>query len=97
MKQVGADGGWTCPSGGFGTKGGTKAEFELLVRQNNQDDQNAAQRYASDAKAVGIDMKIAIVSEDQINERIYATSPTDKNKYESTYDAFYWGWGGHNA
>ena len=73
-----------------------RREFELLVRQNNQDDQNAAQRYAADAKAVGIDMKISIVSEDQINERIYATSPTDENKYEPTYDAFYWGWGGDN-
>ena len=73
-----------------------KATFELLVRQNNQDDQNAAQRYAADAKAVGIDMKLSIVSEDQINERIYATSPTDENKYEPTYDAFYWGWGGDN-
>ena len=41
-------------------------------------------------------MKISIVSEDQINERIYATSPTDENKYEPTYDAFYWGWGGDN-
>jgi peptide/nickel transport system substrate-binding protein len=95
-KQVLADGGWTCPDGGICTKDGTKAEFELLVRQNNQDDQNAAQRYASDAKAVGIDMQISIVSEDQINERIYATSPTDENKYEPTYDAFYWGWGGDN-
>ncbi len=95
-KQVLADGGWQCPAGGICTKNGVKAEFELLVRQNNQDDQNAVQRYAADAKAVGIDMKPSIVSEDQINERIYATSPTDENKYEPTYDAFYWGWGGDN-
>ncbi len=95
-KQALADGGWTCPEGGICTKDGVSATFELLVRQNNQDDQNAAQRYAADAKAVGIDMQIAIVSEDQINERIYATSPTDENKYEPTYDAFYWGWGGDN-
>ena len=41
-------------------------------------------------------MKLSIVSEDQINERIYPTSPKDPNKYEPTYDAFYWGWGGDN-
>jgi peptide/nickel transport system substrate-binding protein len=95
-KQILADGGWNCPAGGTCTKNGVPASFELLVRQNNQDDQNATQRFAADAKAVGIDMKLSIVSEDQINERIYATSPTDENKYEPTYDAFYWGWGGDN-
>ncbi len=95
-KEILTTGGWNCPAGGICTKDGTTASFDLLVRQNNQDDQNAAQRYAADAKAVGIDMKIAIVSEDQINEQIYATSPTDENKYEPTYDAFYWGWGGDN-
>ncbi|MDX6376041.1 MAG: peptide/nickel transport system substrate-binding protein [Gaiellaceae bacterium] len=95
-KELLAAGGWNCPAGGICSKGGVNASFELLVRQNNQDDQNAAQRYAADAKAVGVDMKLAIVSEDQINERIYATSPTDPNKYEPTYDAFYWGWGGDN-
>jgi peptide/nickel transport system substrate-binding protein len=95
-KQVLAAGGWNCPAGGTCTKNGVPASFELLVRQNSQDDQNSTQRYAADAKAVGIDMKIAVVSEDQINERIYATSPKDPNKYEPTYDAFYWGWGGDN-
>ena len=95
-KEVLTAGGWDCPAGGTCTKNGVKAEFDLLVRQNNQDDQNAVQRYAADAKAVGIDMKPQIVSEDQINEQIYATSPTDENKYEPTYDAFYWGWGGDN-
>ena len=58
-KEVLAAGGWDCPAGGTCTKNGVKAEFDLLVRQNNQDDQNAAQRYAADAKAVGIDMKLA--------------------------------------
>jgi peptide/nickel transport system substrate-binding protein len=95
-KQILAQGGWTCPAGGVCTKNGVPASFELLVRQNNQDDQNATQRFAADAKAVGIDIKRSIVSEDQINERIYATSPKDANKYEPTYDAFYWGWGGDN-
>ncbi len=96
-KQVLSAGGWACPTGGgICEKGGVKASFELLVRQNNDDDQNAAQRYAADAKAVGIEMKLAVVSEDQINERIYPTSPTDENKYEPTFDAFYWGWGGDN-
>jgi ABC-type transport system substrate-binding protein len=95
-KQALQEGGWNCPAGGVCQKNGVPASFELLVRQNNQDDQNAAQRYAADAKAVGIDMKLSIVSEDQINERIYATSPKDENKYEPTYDAFYWGWGGDN-
>jgi peptide/nickel transport system substrate-binding protein len=95
-KQILAAGGWQCPAGGVCTKNGVPASFELLVRQNSQDDQNAAQRFAADAKAVGIDMKLSVVSEDQINERIYATSPKDENKYEPTYDAFYWGWGGDN-
>jgi peptide/nickel transport system substrate-binding protein len=95
-RQILAEGGWPCPPPpeGVCTKDGQQATFELLVRAENQEDQNAARRIIAWAADVGIQIELAVISEDALLARNYPESPEDKNKYEPDYDAFLWGWGG---
>ena len=92
--QILAEGGWACPDGGVCTKDGTQATFELLVRSEVQEDQNAARRIVAEAKDVGIQIDLSIVTSDSLIDRNYAASPEDPQKYEPDFDAFLWGWGG---
>jgi peptide/nickel transport system substrate-binding protein len=93
-RQILAEGGWACPSNGICTKNGIPAQFELLVRSEVQEDQNAARRIQAWAKDVGIQIDISIITSDALISRNYETSPEDKSKYQPNYDAFYWGWAG---
>jgi peptide/nickel transport system substrate-binding protein len=93
-QQVLADGGWNCPDDGICEKDGLRAEFELLVRAEFKEDQNAAQRIKAWASEVGIQINVSIITEDALITRNYETSPEDKSKYQPNYDAFLWGWGG---
>jgi peptide/nickel transport system substrate-binding protein len=93
-RQILAEGGWACPENGVCTKDGQPATFELLVRSENQEDQNAARRIVAWAADVGIEIELSVISEDALLARNYPESPEDKNKYEPDYDAFLWGWGG---
>ena len=66
-----ADGGWVCPDGGICEKDGVKAKFELMTRVEQHDDQNASKRIKAWAREVGIDIKLAPVTEDAIyNEHL---------------------------
>jgi peptide/nickel transport system substrate-binding protein len=97
-RQVLKDGGWVCPSAGTCTKDGVEARFTVDVLSDTQEDQETALRIKAWLKAVGIDMNIQVATEDAINAQIYhstsSNSPADKGKYEPTYDAFMWSWGG---
>ncbi len=93
-RQVLAEGGWACPTDGICTKDGVQAQFELLVRSEVQEDQNAARRIQAWARDVGIQIDLSIITSDALYDRNYAVSPEDKSKYEPDYDAFLWGWGG---
>jgi peptide/nickel transport system substrate-binding protein len=93
-KQILSDGGWVCPTGGICEKDGVRAEFELLVRSEVKEDQNAAQRFKAWASNVGIQVNISIITSDALIERNYETSPDDPSKYQPDYDAFLWGWAG---
>jgi peptide/nickel transport system substrate-binding protein len=91
MKQ----GGWDCPAGGgVCTRDGEQARFQLLVRSTNAEEKRASQRIKAWAADVGIRIDLSLVTEDTINARIYNTSPSDEDKYEPTFDAFLWNWGG---
>jgi len=92
--QVLAEGGWACPSDGVCEKDGIRAEFELLVRSEEKEDQNVAQRIKAAAIEVGIQINISIITSDSLIGRNYETSPEDKQKYAPNFDAFLWGWGG---
>lgn len=90
-KQVLAAGGWKCSSNPC-TKGGVKAEFTLYVRTNDEPGQNAMRRVVAWCGQIGIKITLSIVSEDALNNKIYA--PGKKKKYAPNYDAFYWAWTG---
>jgi peptide/nickel transport system substrate-binding protein len=96
-RQILADGGWSCPAEGeegICTKDGLEARFELLVRSEVQENQNAARRIQAWAHDVGIQIDLSIITSDALIERNYETSPEDRSKYQPNYDAFLWGWAG---
>ena len=92
-RQILADGGWVCPDGGICEKDGVKAQFELMTRVEQLDDQNASKRIKAWAREIGIDIKLSPVSDDAISNGTYATG-TEEDKYGPDYDAFLWGWSG---
>jgi peptide/nickel transport system substrate-binding protein len=90
-KQVLADGGWNCSAHPC-TKDGAAAAFTLYVRTDDEPGQNAMRRVAAWADQLGIKITLSFVSEDALNNKIYA--PGKNNKYAPDYDAFYWAWTG---
>jgi peptide/nickel transport system substrate-binding protein len=88
-KQVLTEGGWDCSSRPC-TKSGAKAEFTLYVRTDDQPGQNAMRRVVAWADQIGIKINLSIVSEDALNNKIYA--PGAHGKYAPDFDAFYWAW-----
>jgi peptide/nickel transport system substrate-binding protein len=89
-KEVLKAGGWDCATTPC-TKNGVKAEFELATLADNPKFQQMAKRAAADAKKIGIVMDLAFISEDALNNRIYASGKT-KDTYAPNYDAFLWDW-----
>ncbi|MFE5947956.1 ABC transporter substrate-binding protein [Streptomyces sp. NPDC056480] len=85
-------GGWDCTHTPC-TKGGTKARFEMMVRSTEDQDQNAVRRIRAWAADLGITIDMAVVTEDALNNAIYAPGK-DEDHYAPTFDAFYWGWSG---
>jgi peptide/nickel transport system substrate-binding protein len=86
-RQVLTEGGWACPSDGVCEKNGLKAQFELLVRSEEKEDQNVAQRIKASAIEIGIQIDISIITSDSLIGRNYETSPEDKQKYAPNFDA----------
>jgi peptide/nickel transport system substrate-binding protein len=89
-RQILKAGGWDCSQTPC-TKNGVKAQFELATLADNPSDQQMAQRSSADARKLGIVIDTAFLSEDALNNRIYASGKT-KNKYGPNYDAFLWDW-----
>jgi peptide/nickel transport system substrate-binding protein len=92
-KEILAAGGWTCEGGDVCEKDGVKAQFELMTRVDNTEETNAGKRIKAWAREVGIDIDVQPVTEDAINNKIYA-SGSKPDTYSPTYDAFLWGWSG---
>lgn len=90
-KQVLAQGGWNCATNPC-ERNGTKAEFTLYARTNDEAGQNAMRRVVAEAAQIGIKINLSIVTEDALNNKIYA--PGKGGKYDPDYDAFYWAWTG---
>lgn len=90
-KQVLANGGWNCSSSPC-TKDGVQAAFTLDVRTNDEPGQNAMRRVVAWAGQIGIKITLSVVTEDALNNKIYA--PGKGDKYAPDYDAFYWAWTG---
>lgn len=88
-RQVLADGGWDCSASPC-TKDGAKAAFTLDVRTNDPEGQNAMRRVVAAAGEIGIDITLSVVTEDALNNLIYAPGPDDT--VAPNFDAFYWAW-----
>jgi peptide/nickel transport system substrate-binding protein len=89
-RQILKAGGWNCATTPC-TKNGVKAQFELATLADSKPFQQMAQRSAADAKKLGIVIDLAFISEDALNNRIYASGKT-KDLYAPNYDAFLWDW-----
>lgn len=87
--QVLADGGWDCSAKPC-TKDGVKAEFTLDVRTNDPEGQNAMRRVIAAAGEIGIAITMNVVTEDALNNLIYAPGPDDT--MQPNFDAFVWAW-----
>jgi peptide/nickel transport system substrate-binding protein len=79
--------------GGDGTraKGDVKLSFDLFVRSESPSDVQAAKIIAEDAKKVGIDFKVQVVSVDKLTE---ITTRKNNGVSAPDFDTFVWGWGG---
>lgn len=88
-RQVLADGGWDCSASPC-TKDGAKAAFTLNVRTNDPEGQNAMRRVIASAGEIGIEITLSVVTEDALNNLVYAPGPDDT--VAPDFDAFYWAW-----
>ncbi|MFE5548905.1 ABC transporter substrate-binding protein [Streptomyces sp. NPDC056534] len=85
-------GGWDCTKNPC-AKNGVTARFEMMVRSTEDQDQNAVRRIRAWAADIGITIDIAVVTEDALNNAIYAPGKDDDH-YAPAFDAFYWAWSG---
>ena len=84
------EGGWDCSQTPC-VKNGVKAQFELVTLASSTQFQRLAQRVKADAAKVGIVIDLSFISDDAINNRIYASGKT-KDLYAPNFDAFLWDW-----
>jgi peptide/nickel transport system substrate-binding protein len=90
-KQILDDAGWQENGDGPRTKGGEELKFNLYVRSESSYNIQAAKLVAEQAKAVGIEYDVQVVSTDKLYD---ITIGTVNGKPAPTFDTFIWGWGG---
>ena len=83
--------GWVRNGDGPRTKGGEELSFNLYVRSESTYNIQAAKLVAEQAKAVGIDFNVQVVSADKLYD---LTVRKVNGKPAPAYDTFIWGWGG---
>jgi peptide/nickel transport system substrate-binding protein len=90
-KQILDDAGWVENGDGPRTKGGEELKFNLYVRSESSYNIQAAKLVAEQAKAVGIEYDVQVVSTDKLYD---LTLGKVDGKPAPDYDTFIWGWGG---
>jgi peptide/nickel transport system substrate-binding protein len=85
------DAGYTREGDGVRQKGDTKLSFDLFVRSESPSDIQAAKLIAEDARKVGIEFKVQVVSVDKLTE---ITTRKNDGVPAPDFDTFVWGWGG---
>jgi peptide/nickel transport system substrate-binding protein len=90
-KQILDDAGWQDNGDSPRTKGDQEASFNLYVRSESPSTIQAAKLVAEQAKAVGIDYNVQVVSTDKLYD---LTVRKVNGKPAPDYDTFIWGWGG---
>jgi peptide/nickel transport system substrate-binding protein len=89
--QILDDAGYKRSGDGVRQKGDVKLSFDLFVRSESQADIQAAKVIAEDAKKVGVDFKVQVVSVDKLTE---ITTRKNNGVPAPDFDTFVWGWGG---
>ncbi len=90
-KQILDDAGWQDNGDSPRTKGDEELSFNLYVRSESPYNIQAAKLVAEQAKAVGIDYDVQVVSTDKLYD---LTVRKVNGKPAPDYDTFIWGWGG---
>jgi peptide/nickel transport system substrate-binding protein len=85
------DAGYTREGDGVRQKGNTKLSFNLFVRSESPENTQAAKLVAEQAKDIGVDFKVQVVSVDKLTE---ITTRKVDGKMAPEFDTFIWGWGG---
>ena len=85
------DAGYKRDGDGVRQKGDVKLSFDLFVRSESHADIQAAKVIAEDAKKVGVDFKVQVVSVDKLTE---ITTRKNDGVPAPDFDTFVWGWGG---
>ncbi len=85
------DAGYTRSGDGVRSKNGNDLSFNLYVRSESPYNIQAAKLVAEEAKAIGVDFNVQVVSTDKLTE---LTTQTQNGKPAPDFDTFIWGWGG---
>ena len=85
------DAGYKRNSDGVRQKGDVKLSFDLFVRSESPENTQAAKLVAEQAKDIGVDFKVQVVSVDKLTE---ITTRQVDGKMAPDFDTFIWGWGG---
>jgi peptide/nickel transport system substrate-binding protein len=90
-KQILDAAGWVENGDGPRTKGDEELKFNLYVRSESPSTIQAAKLVAEEAKAVGVEFDVQVVSTDKLYD---LTVRKTNGKPAPAYDTFIWGWGG---
>jgi peptide/nickel transport system substrate-binding protein len=85
------DAGYTREGDGVRKKGDRTLSFDLFVRSESPSDTQAAKVVAEQAREVGIEFKVQVVSVDKLTE---ITTRKNDGVPAPDFDTFVWGWGG---
>ena len=85
------DAGYTREGDGVRSKGDVTLSFDLFVRSEAPPDIQAAKVVSEQAREVGIELNVQVVSVDKLTE---ITTRQVDGKMAPDFDTFVWGWGG---
>ncbi len=85
------DAGYKREGDGVRKKGDLTLSFDLFVRSESPSDTQAAKVIAEQAREVGIEFKVQVVSVDKLTE---ITTRKNDGVPAPDFDSFVWGWGG---
>lgn len=90
-EQILEEAGWEKQGSGPRKKGNEELKFNLYVRSESSYDIQLAKLITEEAKKVGIDFEVQVVSTEKLTE---LTTEESNGKPAPNYDTFIWGWGG---
>jgi peptide/nickel transport system substrate-binding protein len=89
--QILDDAGYTREGDGVRRKGDVELSFDLFVRSESQQNIQAARVVAEQAREIGVQFNVQVVSVDKLTE---ITTRKNDGVPAPDFDTFIWGWGG---